>query len=83
MFLSRKAWIPINRSNVESKGGNKVPVKWVLKRKEETYGLIHFKQRNVVKGYMQVPRFDYTESVSLVATDTSTRIPIGLTLYNK
>ena len=32
---------------------------------------------------MQAPGVDYTDSLSPVATDTSTIILIGLTLYNK
>ena len=63
-FLSRKAWIPINSSKVKSKGRNTVPVKWVLNGKEETDGLISLKSVNVVKGYIQVPEVDYTESFS-------------------
>ena len=60
---------------------NTVPVKWVLKSKEEADGLICLKSRNIVKGYMQVPGVDFTESFYPVALDTSTRILIGLTLY--
>ena len=33
----------------------------------------------MVKGYMQVPVVDYIESFSPVATDTQTRIMIGIT----
>ena len=39
------------------------------------------KSINVVRGYMQVPGVDFTESLSSVASDTSTRILIGLALY--
>ena len=51
-FLSRKAWILTKRSVVKAKDRNTVPVKWVFKSKEEAYGLICLKSRNVVKGYM-------------------------------
>ena len=37
----------------------------------------------MVKGYMQVPGVDYTESFSPVATDTTTRIMIGLSLFQE
>ena len=37
--------------------------------------------RNVVKEYIQVPGVDFTESLSPVVFDTSTRILIGLNLY--
>ena len=33
VFFSRKAWIPIKRSTVKSKGRKLVPVKWVFKSK--------------------------------------------------
>ena len=58
-------------------------MKWVFKSKEEPEGLIHLKSINTVNGYMQVPVFDYIESFSPLATDTSTGIMIGLTLYQK
>ena len=79
-FLSRKAWIPTKRSVIKAKGRKLVPVKWVFKIKEEAGGLIRTKSRYVVKGCMQVPGVDFTESLSPVAPDTSTRILIGLTL---
>ena len=79
-FLSRRTWIPTKRSVVKAKGRNPVPVKWVVKIKEEAGGLIRLKSRNVVKGYMQVLGVYFTESLSPVASDTSTRILIGLNL---
>ena len=80
-FLSRKAWIPTKISVTKAKGRNPVPVKWVLKSKEQADGLIRLKSRNVVKGYMQVPGVDFTESFYPVAPDASTRTLIELTLY--
>ena len=80
-FMSRNYWITKKRSVVKSKGRNPVPFKWVFKSKEEDDGLIHMNSRNVVKGYMQVPGFYFTGSFSPVASDNSTRILIGLTLY--
>ena len=56
---------------------------WLYKIKEEPDGLILLKLKNVVKGYMQAPRIEYTESFSSVATYMSTRIIIGITLYLK
>ena len=81
-FMSRKAWIPTKRSLVKSKYKKPVPKKWVFKSKEEAEKLIPPKSRNVVKGYMQVPGFDFTESLLPVVSDTSTSILIGLTLYH-
>ena len=82
-FMPRKAWITINRSIVEYKGRNTAPINWAFKSKEEPGRLICLKSRNVVKGYIQVPGVDYTEQFSLVAIYTSTRIIIGLTLYQE
>ena len=58
-------------------------MKCVFKSKEDPDRLIHLKSRNVVKLYMQVPGVDFTGSFSSVATDTSTIILIGLTLFHK
>ena len=55
----------------------------VLNSKEEPYGLVRLKLRNVVKGYMQVPGVDNTESFSPFATDMSTIILIGLASYHE
>ena len=80
-FLSTKAWIPTKRSVVKSKGRKPVLVKGVFNSKEEAEVLICLKSINVVKGYMQVMGVDSIESFSPVASDTSTRILIGSTLY--
>ena len=72
-FLTRKAWIPMERSVIKAKGRKLVPMKWVFKIKEEADGLIRTKSRNVVKGYMQVPGVYFTDSLSPVVFDTSTR----------
>jgi hypothetical protein len=45
--------------------------------------LIRYKSRVVLLGYMQVPGVDYTESFSPVATDTTVRSTISLTLYRE
>ena len=82
-FLSRKVCITTKRSSVKYKRRNPVPIKWVFKSKEETDGLIRLKQRNVVKGYMQVARVDFTESFQTLESDTPTRILIVLTLYHE
>ena len=58
-------------------------MKWVFNIKEELDGSIRLKSRNIVKGYTQVPGFDYTESFSPVENNTSTQILIGLTLFHK
>ena len=73
----------IKKILLKAKGRKAAPVKWVFNSKEETDGLIHLKSIHLVKRYMQVPGVDYIDSFSPVATDTSTRILIGLTLYHE
>ena len=68
---------------MKAKGIKSVPFKWVFKSKEEADRLIRLKLRNVIKGYMQVPGVEFTESFLPVASDTSTRIVIRLTLYHE
>ena len=82
-FLSRKAWITIKKIILKAKGKKPVPVKWVFNSKEETDGLINLKSINLVKGYMQVHWVEYTESFLPNATNTSTRILIGMNLYHE
>ena len=82
-FLSRKEWIQTKRCVEKARGRNLVPFKWLFKSKEEPDILIRLNYINVVKGYTQVPGVDFTESLLSVASDTSTRILIGLTLYHK
>ena len=82
-FLPRKVQITTKRRVVKSEGRNTLPVKWVFKSKEEPDGFIRLKSINLVKGYMQVPGVDFTESFSPVISDTSTSILIGLNLYHE
>ena len=62
---------------------NPVPVQWILSGKEEPDGLIPLKPINVVNGYMQVPRVDFTESFLSITSDISTRILNGLNVYQE
>ena len=80
-FLPRKAWIPTKRINVETKDINTIPVKWIFKSKEKSDVLILSKSGNIVKGLMQVPGIDFTESLYPGVLDSSTRTLIGMTLY--
>ena len=82
-FLSMKLWIMTKRRIVKAKGIKPVPGKWVFKSKEEPNELVHLNSIKLVKGYMQVPGVDFTESFSLVISYTSTSIMIGITLYHK
>ena len=80
-FLYRKAWVPRKLDDIRKTGRKPAPVKWVFKTKLEPNGTERLKSRIVTKGYLQVPGVDYTERFSPVATDTSTRMIIGFTLY--
>ena len=80
-FLYRDAWIPRSLKKVRMTGRKPIPVKWVFKTKLEANGSERLKSRFVTKCYLQVLGVDFTENFSPVATDTSTRIIIGLTLY--
>ena len=51
-FISRKAYIFIIRTTVKYKGMKPLPLKWVVKRKENPDIPIHLKPRDAVKGYM-------------------------------
>ena len=59
---------------------NPVPVKWVFKSKEEPDVCICLKLINVVKEYMKLPGFDFTDEFLSVTSDTPTRIMIGMNL---
>ena len=56
---------------------------WIifLKKKNEQNGSIRYKGRIVVKGYVQIPGVDFTESFAPVATDTTVRILFAIALY--
>jgi hypothetical protein len=80
-FINRDAWKKAERTLVAKLGREPVPVKWIFKMKTEHHGGIRFKSRVVVKGYMQIPGVDFTESFSPVATDTTIHTIIGVFLY--
>jgi hypothetical protein len=80
-FINRDAWKKIERTLVSKLGRKTVPVKWIFKIKEEHHGGLRYKSRIVVKGYMQIPGVDFTESFSPVATDATIRMTIGIFLY--
>ena len=54
--------------------------KLVFKKKDEIDGSIRYKTRNVTLGFMMVPRVDFTERFSPVATDESLRTQISINL---
>ena len=78
--MSIKAWIMTMISAAKLKVINPVPVKWVFKSKEEPDVCICLKLINVVKEYMKLPGFDFTDEFLSVTSDTPTRIMIGMNL---
>jgi hypothetical protein len=54
-----------------------------LQKKTEQDRTTRFKSRTVTKGFLQIPGVDFTDSFSPVATDTTIRFAICLTLYHQ
>ena len=82
-FIKRGSWKFVKREEAAKKGKKIIGCRWVFKKKHEKDGTIRYKSRIVSKGFMQVPGVDYTEKFSPIATDTTTRVVIALTLMNK
>ena len=80
-FVKRGSWRKIHRTQVSKLGCQPIPLKWVFKKKNEHDGSIRYKARIVVKGYMQIPGVNFTETFSPVSTNTSIRMTICLALY--
>ena len=78
-FLGRKTWTFVPKSH--AKGRKLVGTKLVFKIKDEADGTLRYKTRIVTLGCMQIPGVDFTEKFSPVATDSSIRIVIALTLF--
>ena len=53
----------------------------MFKKKAETDGSVQYKAHVVVKGYMQIPGVDFTDSFAPVATDSAMRTVFALVLY--
>ena len=53
----------------------------VFRIKTDTNGNLIYKARLVVKGYEQIPRVDFTKTLSLVAGDTTTRTVLATAIY--
>ena len=66
-FINRDAWKKIERTLGSKLGKKPVPLKWIFKIKEEHHGGLRYKSRIIVKGYIQIPGADFTESFSPVA----------------
>jgi len=80
-FYSRKVWKLYPRKNLS--GRKPLGAKWVFKKKNEHDNTTRYKGRIVVKGYVQIPGVDFTDSFAPVVTDTGLRIVFALTLHRK
>jgi hypothetical protein len=80
-FLDRDAWKEVPLHKVVKEGRKPFMTKTVFKIKEEQEGSTRYKSRIVSLGYDMIPGKDYTDSYSPVATDSSTRIAFGISLY--
>ena len=80
-FYSRKVWKLHPRKNLN--GRKPLGAKWVFKKKNEHDNTTRYKGRIVVKGYVQIPGVDFTDSFAPVVTDTGLRIVFALTLHSK
>ena len=81
-FLKRGSWKFIQKETVLQQGRKPIATKWVFKIKDESDHTKRYKSRVVTKGYMQIPGVDYTEKFSPVATASSLRVGLALTLHN-
>ena len=62
------------------KGRKPLGTRWGFKKKSEQDKSIRYKGRIVVKGYVQIPGLDFTDSFAPVATDASMRMIFALSL---
>ena len=80
-FYKRKVWVKVPRSVLF--GRKPLGTRWVFKKKTEPDLSIRYKGRIVVKGYVQIPGVDFTDSYAPVATDSATRLLFAMTLSKK
>jgi len=80
-FLKRDAWRRVPMLQVLSEGWKAIPTKPVFKIKNEQDGSERYKARIMTKGFLMIPRVDYTESFSPVTTEVGVRCVIDVSLY--
>jgi Reverse transcriptase (RNA-dependent DNA polymerase) len=66
---------------IEQQRRKLMTTKWIFKEKINQDGTIKYKARCVSRGFMQIPGVDYTERFAPVASDSGTRIVIGIFLF--
>jgi len=80
-FLKRQSWKKVSRNKVTQMGRKIIKCKTIFKTKVEADKSCRFKTRMTMKGFMLQPGIDYKETLSPVATETSTRMVINIYLY--
>jgi Reverse transcriptase (RNA-dependent DNA polymerase) len=72
----------VSRKMVTEKMKRKLlSTKCLFKKKTEQDNTIRHKARVLSRGFMQIPRVDYSESFATVVSDTSIRVIIAMFLY--
>jgi uncharacterized protein YihD (DUF1040 family) len=74
-FLKRDAWEFISRKELPDKRKT-LHCRWIFKLKADQTR----KSRNVIRGYEQVPGIDYVESYSPLATNTTIKVTLAVTM---
>ena len=79
-FINQKEWTP---TEIQTLGHRQKPikVKWVFKKKAEQDGSTCFKGQIVVKGFVQIPGVDFTNTHSPVAQDSSLQIILAIVMF--
>ena len=78
-FYKRNVWTKFPKS--ELKGHRPLGTRWVFKKQHEQDHSTRYEGQIVLKGYIQIPGVDFTDSFAPVATDASIRILFSLVLY--
>jgi hypothetical protein len=76
-FLSRDAWQFISRKNLPP-GRKTLRCRWIFKEKVDGTK----KSRSVIRGYEQIPGVDFVESYSPLASNTTIRVVLAISLWN-
>ena len=81
-FIKRKVWTPTKLCKLRQ-GQKPIKVKWVFKKKQEQDGSTRCKGRIVVKGFVQIPGIDFTNTHSPVAQDSSIKLTLTIAMACK
>ena len=77
-FLSRDAWEFLSREKLP-KGRKPLHCRWIFKEKVDGTK----KSRSVIKGYEQIPGVDFHESYSPLASNTTVRVTLAMSMKYK